>query len=120
MSERVERHHSPDGELTLVVLREAEGISIGFDGFEWHTHGDLLAADYPFGAGAEITPEDATRRFVQDVVSNRAIIVVRRVDGEIRDVWITEDVEKELRYQQPGETMEFRHWDGSSAYESGR
>ena len=115
MSERMERHQSPDGELTLVVLTEAEGITIGFDGFEWHTHGDLLAADYPFGPGPELTPESATLRFVQDVVSNRAVIVVRRVDGEIRDVWITEDVEKELRDQQPGETMEFRYWDGSPA-----
>jgi hypothetical protein len=117
MTDRAERYHSPDGELTLVVLSEADDVSIGFDGFEWQTHGDLLAADYPSEAGSRLTAESAARRLVEDIVTNRAIIVVRRVDGEIRDVWITDDVQEELRDQQPGETMEFRYWDGSPAYQ---
>ena len=115
MSERVEQHQSPDGELTLVILREGEEISVGFDGFEWHTHGNLLAADYPFEDGLELTPEAAARRLVQDIVSNHVVIVVCRVDREIRDVWITEDIGKERRDRPQGEAIEFRYWDGSPA-----
>src|SRR5436190_18117200 len=39
-----EEHRTPDGALTLVVSHEDDDITIGFDGFQWHTHGDVLAA----------------------------------------------------------------------------
>ena len=39
----VERHTSPDGLLELIVDRADDGDwTVGFDGFAWHTHGDIL------------------------------------------------------------------------------
>jgi len=110
-----EEHRSPDGRFTLLVTCENDDIAIGFAGCEWHTHGDLLAASSPLGASTEFTPEAATRRFVEDVISNRAVIAVVKTNGSIRDVWITEDIETDLRYMRPGEEIEFCYWDGTDA-----
>ncbi len=41
-----EEYLSPDGCLRLVVIRETGDITLGFEGFPWHTHGDVLAAQY--------------------------------------------------------------------------
>jgi len=112
---KTDEHHTPDGRFTLLVKYEDDDISIGFAGFEWHTHGDLLAASYPLGDVSGLTAESATRRFVEDVTSNRAIIAVIEAQGSIRDVWITNDIERELRHKQPDEEIEFRYWDGTSA-----
>jgi len=110
-----EEHRSPDGRFTLLVTCENDDIAIGFAGCEWHTHGDLLAASYPLGDVSGLTAESATRRFVEDVTSNRAIIAVIEAQGSIRDVWITNDIERELRHKQPDEEIEFRYWDGTNA-----
>jgi len=110
-----EEHRSPDGRFTLLVTCENDDIAIGFAGCEWHTHGDLLAASSPLGGSTEFTPEAATRRFVEDVISNRAVIAVVKTNGSIRDVWITEDIETDLRYMRPGEEIEFCYWDGTDA-----
>jgi hypothetical protein len=40
------------------------------------------------------------------------VIAVLRAEGSIKDVWVTDDVEAERRYQQPGEELEFRYWNG--------
>jgi hypothetical protein len=112
-------HRSPDGTLTLVVSDEDGDISIGFEGFAWHTHGDLLAASYPFEAVSGLTPESASERFVEDVVNNRAVIVVLRSGGAVRDVWITDDPTGEGRHTQPDESLQFRYWDGSDAVAAG-
>jgi hypothetical protein len=111
-----EEHVSPDGALTLVVSRDGDGdITLGFAGFTWHTHGDLLVEGYGFADATRLTPESATQRFVEDVVANRAIIVVQRIGQEVRDVWVTADPEGELRHKQLMESLQFRHWDGSDA-----
>ena len=110
-----DEHHTPDGCFTLLVKYEGEDISIGFAGFEWHMHGDLLAANYPLRQLGGLTSETATRRFVEDIISNRAVIAVTKMDGRIRDVWITDDIGKELRHKQPDEEIEFRYWDGTDA-----
>jgi hypothetical protein len=111
----VNEHHTPDGRFTLLVKHEDDDIVIGFAGFGWHTHGSLLAANYSLGGVKGLTPETATRRFVEDVISNRAVIVVIKTDGVIQDVWITDDIENELRYKQSDEEIEFRYWDGTDA-----
>src|SRR4051794_11481571 len=72
----------------------------------------------PLGNVSGLTPESATRRFVEDVTSNRAIIAVIEAQGSIRDVWITDDIEKGLRHKQPDEAIEFRYWDGTNARRS--
>lgn len=103
----IEHHLSPDGFLKLIVCAEPSGdISVGFDGFSWHTHGDVLAST------SGLTQDQALRRFVDDIVCGRTIIAVSRLEGEVRDVWPTEDPERELRHVQADEMIEFRCWDG--------
>src|SRR5690348_7189941 len=82
----VERHTSPDGLLHLIVdLAEDGDWSVGFEEFEWHTHGDLLVSRY---GGL---PESALRAFIADVLASRYVIVLSWLDGKLRDVWITDD-----------------------------
>jgi len=113
-----EEHRSPDGAFILVVSQDDDDITIGFAGFEWHTHGDVLAASYQLVDVTDLTPEGAAMRFVQDVVSNRAIIAVVKSGNRIRDIWVTDDIEDELRYKQPDEEIEFRYWDGTDPQQS--
>ena len=104
------RHVSTDGLLRLVVHAEDGDWAVGFEGYSWHTHGDLLALEY----GG--TPVAAVRAFAEDVVSSRRIIVVSRVDGRVADVWVTDDPSRdETKYALPGETIEKRFWDGRAA-----
>jgi hypothetical protein len=104
----VERHISPDNSLQLIVDRANDGDwLVGFDGFAWHTHGDLLA--YHYGG----SPETAIRSFVEDIISSPRVIVISRIDAKIRDVWITDDPSyDEMKYAYPNETIEKRLWSG--------
>jgi hypothetical protein len=100
----VEEHRSDDGLLKLIVCRENDGdTGIGFEGFLWHTHADILASS------SGLSEPDAIRRFVEDVLDDRAIIAISRIDGIAEDVWITDDPTSELRYQSGEETIEFRY-----------
>jgi hypothetical protein len=103
-----DEHHTPDGCFTLVVKYEDGDFVLGFAGFGWHTHGSVLAANYALGGVSGLAPETAARRFVEDIISNGAVIAVMKTGAVIRDVWITDDIENELRYKQPDEKIEFR------------
>jgi hypothetical protein len=104
----VERHSSPDGLLQLIVDRANDGDwSVGFDGFSWHTHGDLLTWEY---GGS---PETAVRAFVDHIVSSQRVIVISRIDGRISDAWITDDPSRdEQTYASLNEIIEKRLWNG--------
>jgi hypothetical protein len=106
--EELERHTSPDGLLTLLVLRADDGdLTIGFEGYPSHTHGDILAE---LGGG---TPETATRLFVDAVLSSEAVIVISRVGDEVRDVGVADDpYADDMKYALPNETIEKRYWNG--------
>ena len=40
----IEEHYSPDRLLRLIVTRDDDGeLSVGFAGYSWHIHGDILA-----------------------------------------------------------------------------
>ena len=86
-------------------------MTVGFDGFPWHTHGSILAAL------SEMDEAAATQRFVTDLITNVSVIALRRIGGNITDVWITNDPTDDLaswkRYGEPTETIEFRLWDGT-------
>jgi hypothetical protein len=101
-------HDSPDGQLRLQVVEADDGdVAIGFAGFAWHTHADILAA--PGGL-----PEDtAVAACIRSVLGNQAVIVVLRVGDAVRDGWVTEDPAGESRYLENGEALELRYWDGS-------
>ena len=98
---------SPDQVLRLLVVVGDDGdISVGFDGCDWHTHGDLLAAL------TRVSEPEAVERFVQDVLGNHAVIAVSRMEGEVRDIWVSADPASELQYLARGESLELRYWDG--------
>jgi hypothetical protein len=97
---------SPDDQLRFVVDYEEQDVSLGFEGFPWHTHASVLASE--LGTSEEL----AVRRFVRDLLSDRSIIVVSRIGGTIRDVWITADPQSDLFYKSDDEVLEFRYWSG--------
>ena len=97
---------SPDNQLRFVVDYEEQDVSLGFEGFPWHTHVDVLASE--LGTSEEL----AVRKFVRDLLSDRSIIVVSRIGGTIRDVWITADPTTDLLYKPDNEVLEFRYWSG--------
>ena len=108
-----ESHTSADGTLTLVVIRQDGDITVGFDGLSWHTHGDVLVGDYQLRGDFDLSPEAATRRFVADVLDNRAILAVSRADGVLKDVWVTDSPADDAGHASPSEEIEFRYWNGT-------
>jgi hypothetical protein len=106
--EMIEEHASPDGILRLVVTRDHRGdTSIGFAGYAWHTHADILAAL------SGISESEAVRQFVDRIRGDVEIIVVQRIDGEVKDIWPTEDIASEFKHKPAEESLEFRRWSGA-------
>jgi hypothetical protein len=90
------------------VIRTPDGdITMGFEGYSWHPHRDVV------NAFSSDSPEVATARFVDDLISSRSIIAISTIAGTIRDVWITDDPAEELKYWDQSKTVEFRLWDGT-------
>jgi hypothetical protein len=102
----IREYVSPDGQLRFVVGRDEQDVSMGFEGFQWHTHADVLASE--FGTSEEL----AVNRFVSDLLDDRCIIGVSRIGRAIRDVWITSDPQLDLHYKSDDEVLEFRYWSG--------
>lgn len=102
-----EKHTSADGLLTLAVDALKDGdVAIGFHGYPWHTHADILASIN------SMVETDAVRQFVDDVLYDRSLIAVQMFDGRIHDVWITDDPTKDRKYKQSNEEIQFRYWSG--------
>lgn len=99
--------------MVLLVDLTAGDWTIGFDGFAWHTHGDILDA-----WGYDGSPEACTRAFVHDILQSRRVIAVVRTDGKVSDIIVPDDlVDRPLaksfgRYAPPNEVTEFRYWNG--------
>ncbi len=100
---QITKYLSPDGQLTLLVISEPDDITIGFEGFPWHTHGDILA----LRSG---TLDYAVANFVADILEDRSVICVTRVAGVITDVHIQSRYEGNDKYQSVDETVEWRYW----------
>jgi hypothetical protein len=99
---------SKDGSLRLLVGHDPDGdIAIGFGGFQWHTHGDILAS--PSG----LPVDQAVERYVGDILSNRALIAIARVGEGIQDIWVTDDPASCFEHKPTNEKLEFRTWDGT-------
>lgn len=105
--ELITSHVSPDRLLTLIVQRDGDDTVLGFDSFAWNTSSAFLASKWG------VTKEAAVTHFLGELLGNRAIIAVARVDKRVRDVWITDRPASELKYKRHEETIEFRYWDGS-------
>jgi hypothetical protein len=80
----LEQHVSPDGLLKFIVCRDDGDICLGFYGYPWHTHPELLTSE-------GVSEESAIQQFVNDLINSRAVIAVSRIAGAVRDVWITDD-----------------------------
>ena len=80
-----ERHSSPDGSLVLVVDGTDGDLAVRFEGYEWHTHGDLFVGSYG------PTEAQAVATFVDQILSDRLAIAVCSRNGAVRDVRVTDD-----------------------------
>ncbi len=102
-----EEHASADGLLTLAVESLKDGdVAIGFRGYPWHTHADILASI------SGMNEPDAVRQFIDDVLNDRSLIALQIVDDAIHDVWITDDPANDCKYKQSNEKIQFRYWSG--------
>jgi hypothetical protein len=104
--EEIREFVSPDGVLRFQVRSSSGDIYLGFEGFPWHTHGDLLVQ-------SSESPDVAAQRFVTSLVESELIVVIQRVDGAIRNIWITDDPQGDALYCKPDEHLEFRRWNGT-------
>jgi hypothetical protein len=103
-----ERHISPDGLLQLIVDRASDGDwTIGFEGYAWHTHANILNA-----WGYDGTPEARIRAFIDDITNSRRLIAVRRTNQNVSDIFVPDDPGRIDRYAPENETTELRYWDG--------
>jgi hypothetical protein len=104
---------SPDRTLTFVVRRYPDDVVLGFAGMPWHVHGDTLAKL----SGCAV--EEAIGRFVADLQNGHLVIATARVEGAVRDIFITDNPEQLDRFKPENETVHLRYWDGSP-FEPGR
>ena len=77
---------------------------MGFEGFPWHMHANVLISVFGF------SEERTVNQFVSDLLGDLCIILVSRIGGTIRDVWITADPQSDLRHKSNDEVLEFRYW----------
>ena len=99
-----QRHMSPDGELCLVVEIVDDDSMVGFEGYSWHTHGDILASLCGLDA------EAAIEEFIEAIKKGERVISVLSKGENVVDIWISDDPQSETAF--PGETIRFRLWNG--------
>ena len=99
------RFESPDRALVFLVVEEDGDVTLGFEGYAWHTHPDSLRFENFAGA-------TTVEGFLEALLQDRLIIAISRVEGTARDVWITDDPAKEQLWLGGGEALEFRFWSG--------
>lgn len=104
-----EEYTSPDGSLRLLVLRDHGDVTIGFHGYPWHTHGDVVAGELALLGVAVDTPEAAAQQFVADILSGRIPIAIVRQGEQIQDVLAAYLFES----LPGGDEVKLRRWNGS-------
>jgi hypothetical protein len=109
----VESYKSSDGMLELEVDFTSGDWTVGFRGYRWHTHGDVLSA-----WGYEGSPKAAVRSLAHDLIDSRCVIALHKIDGKIHDVsvpdrYVRRPLSKSLiEFAAPGATVELRYWNG--------
>lgn len=105
-----ERYPTPDGSLTLLVVREDGDITIGFEGLPWHTHADIIAS-----LRGEEDKEQALREYLDDLFHDRLPIILMTKGGTISEPYVPEfpDEPIDTKYFEPDESYEVRFWSGS-------
>jgi hypothetical protein len=101
---------SPDGALRLLVTKAEGDFTIGFEDYEWHTHGDLLVE-------GEETQEEAVGNFIQEILLGKLPIVIEKKGGSIRDISVDYPEDSPLYsdpaanpYREADESFEVRRW----------
>jgi hypothetical protein len=83
---------SPDRNLRLVVQRGAKGeLAVGFDGHDWHTHPDVLAA------WLGVPEHLALERFIELLTSNALPIIESTDGGKTFEPWVSDNLAETLR-----------------------
>jgi hypothetical protein len=89
------RYVTPDGALAFLIVRESGDVSLGFDGYPSHTHGDILAS------------------LTGKPIGGKLAIAIAEVEARVRDVWACELPVEPDKYRPENETITFRLWDGT-------
>lgn len=99
----VKEYVSPDNTLRLVVDRDEAGeLTIGFHGYQWHTHGVVLAEI----SGLPLA--QAVDAFVEAILDGTELIAISSIDGIPVDAWVSDDCRYLRKHLDPGESMSFR------------
>jgi hypothetical protein len=101
------RHTSPDGQLTLAVTIGDDGeVAIGFEGGDWHEHPDTLAV------WLEVPEDQAVSRFVALLQSDQLPIVLSTDGGLTIDPWVSDNLSATIRRFEK-EHCVLRYWSGN-------
>ncbi len=100
------KHISNDGQLTLLVYQDGDDWIAGFDGYEWHTHGDLLVPEYGD------SPAIAIDNFVKAILENREFIAISEFPDKRSLISVIDDPQSEKELKLPEETLTIRTWSG--------
>lgn len=107
-----ETHVSPDGKLTLLIVRDGADVLVGFEGSEWHTHGDLLVPEY----GED--PWAAIQAFANAILEDRLIIRIDEAPQRLECLSyisiIDLDLKEEMKYDPLGSRIGYRYWSGNT------
>ena len=108
----MQSYRSLDGLLTFLTHVDDDGdITLGFEGFDWHTHGDLLVGRF----GSD--PADATAGFVKALLSDGLLIELLYVGEELFSVAIIDD-DDNMNLHDEDLTVRRRYWSGATTPKS--
>ena len=102
----INRFESPDGELVLIEEKEGEDLMLGFEGYPWHIHSDMLIPVYG------TTPEEVIRHFRDSILSDKEVIEIRKEGEKVIDIFVNSNPEQEDKHQPKEETKLLRYWSG--------
>ena len=107
------RYTSTDGKLTLLVHVGADGeTAVGFEGGDWHTHPDLLAAML------QVSEKEAVAEFISKLQADAIPIVVSTDGGVTVDPWVSDNLEATLSMF--GSECLLRYWSGAEVVANDR
>lgn len=107
------RHISTDGKLTLLVTVGVDGeTAVGFEGHDWHTHPDLLAAML------QVPEQEAVAEFISRLQADEIPIVLSTDGGVSVDPWVSDNLEATLSMF--GSACLLRYWSGAEVIANDR
>ena len=107
-----ERYRSPDGRFELVVVYQEDDITLGLNGYPWHTHGDVLVAEYNTAGITGLDQMSAVKRFVSDLMENRSLIGIETDPDGMESAWVTYAPLNDVKLRPEGHKTRFRYWNG--------